>query len=334
MRISLRTLFQVILLAPCLARGQDPQLTQSFAAPMYLNPALTGNTQQDRIVANYRNQWSSAVVNAFQTYACSYDHRAAKLNSGFGLMAMRDRAGVNGLSFTQVSFNYSYEARINRKSAFRAGLRMAYTNRGLDPNNTLFADQVIRDNAPTSIEARMVERVNYFDVGIGGMYYNERFWAGISASHLNRPQQSLFTDGDARLPVRTSVHSGYRFPLDNQRMMYSHTIGTFAALYKTQDKWDQFDIGFYVDHEQLIGGIWYRGIPGLKAYQPGYPNSDAVSLMVGYDTPMQLRIVYSYDVTVSMLTMASGGAHEISLTYEWPRKVKSRKHKIVPCPKF
>ena len=301
---------------------------------MYLNPALTGNTHQDRIIANYRNQWSSAVVNGFQTYAASYDHRAAKLNSGFGLMAMRDRAGATGLSFTQVSFNYSYEARINRKSAIRGGLRLGYTNRGLNPNNTLFADQVIRDNAPTSIEPNMVERINYFDVCAGGIYYNERFWAGISVNHLNRPQQSLFMDGDARLPIRTSIHSGYRFPLDGQRMIYSSTIGTFAAHYKAQDKWDQFDLGFYVDHEQILAGVWYRGLPGLKAYAPGYPNSDAVSLMVGYDTPMQLRIVYSYDVTVSWLTMASGGAHEISLTYEWPRKVKARKHKIVPCPKF
>ena len=32
--------------------------------------------------------------------------------------------------------------------------------------------------------------------------------------------------------------------------------------------------------------------------------------------------------------MKSGGAHEISLIYEWPRKAKNRRHKVVPCPKF
>lgn len=56
--------------------------------------------------------------------------------------------------------------------------------------------------------------------------------------------------------------------------------------------------------------------------------------MVGYETPYQLRLVYSYDVTVSKLTMKSGGAHEISVIYEWPRTGKNRKYRAVPCPKF
>lgn len=329
-----RSLPLLLALAPALAVAQDPQLSQFFAAPMYLNPALTGNTYQDRIAMNYRNQWPSAVVNAFQTYAASYEHRSQKLNSGFGVMAMRDVAGANGLAFTQVAAAYSYEARINRKSAFRGGVRAAWTNRSYDPNSFLFADQVIRDNAATSIESGFVQQVSYMDLSAGGLYYNERFWAGFSVNHLNRPQQSLFLNGDARLPMRTSVHTGYRFPLDGQRMAYSNTVGTIATHYKAQGKWDQFDVGFYVDHDKLLAGIWYRGIPGLKAYAPGYPNNDAVVLMAGYETPLQLRIVYSYDVTISWLDLSSGGAHEVSLTYEWPRKTKARKHKIVPCPKF
>ncbi|HQW86130.1 MAG TPA: type IX secretion system membrane protein PorP/SprF [Flavobacteriales bacterium] len=324
----------VLALAPAALLAQDPQLSQFFAAPMYLNPALTGNTYQDRIAMNYRNQWPSAVVNAFQTYTASYEHRSQKLNSGFGVMAMRDVAGANGLAFTQVAAAYSYEARINRKSAFRGGVRAAWTNRSYDPNSFLFADQVIRDNAATSIESGFVQQVSYMDLSAGGLYYNERFWAGFSVNHLNRPQQSLFLTGDARLPMRTSVHTGYRFPLDGQRMIHSNTVGTFATHYKAQGKWDQFDVGFYVDHDKLLAGIWYRGIPGLKAYAPGYPNNDAVVLMAGYETPLQLRIVYSYDITISWLDLSSGGAHEVSLTYEWPRKAKARKHKIVPCPKF
>ena len=33
-------------------------------------------------------------------------------------------------------------------------------------------------------------------------------------NHLNRPDQSLQSDGEARLPMRTSVHLGHRIPLD------------------------------------------------------------------------------------------------------------------------
>lgn len=326
-------LIAVLAAATLRLSAQDPQLSQWYAAPMYLNPALTGNTHQDRIGMNYRMQWPG-IGPGYKTYAVAYDHRAADINSGIGGMVMHDRAGSFNLAFTQMALNYSYEARINRRRAVRGGIRAAYTSRTFDQGNMLFADQVIRDNAPRSIEAPSMQNVSYLDFSAGFLYYSEQFWAGFSTNHLNRPQQSIYVDGDAQLPIRTSVHAGYRFPLDGKSFRYSETKMTLAAHYKAQQKWDQLDLGGYVDHREVSFGLWYRGLPGLKAYQPGYPNDDAVILMVGYETPYQLRLVYSYDVTVSKLTMKSGGAHEISVIYEWPRTGKNRKYRAVPCPKF
>lgn len=315
------------------AMAQDPQLSQFYAAPMYLNPALTGNTVQDRVGLNYRLQWPG-IGPGYKTYAVAYDHRSPEINSGIGGMVMHDRAGSFNLAFTQVSFNYSYEARLSRKRAVRGGLRAGYTSRTFDQGNMLFADQVIRDNAPASIEAPTMQNISYFDFSTGFLYYSEQFWAGFSINHLNQPQQSVFLDGDAKLPMRTSVHAGYRFALDGRSFRYTETRMTLAAHYKAQQKWDQLDLGGYVDHRDLTFGMWYRGLPGLKAYQPGYPNDDAVILMIGYETPYQLQMVYSYDITVSKLTAKSGGAHEISVIYEWPRNSKKRKHRTIPCPKF
>lgn len=313
--------------------AQDPQLSQFYAAPMYLNPALTGNTHQDRVGLNYRMQWPG-IGPGYQTYAVAYDHRSPEINSGFGGMVMHDRAGSFNLAFTQISANYSYEARINHRKAFRGGLRVGYTTRTFDQGNMLFADQIIRDNAPTSVEAPMMQNTSYFDFSTGFLYYTEQFWGGFSVNHLNRPQQSLYMDGDARLPMRTSAHVGYRFPLDGRSFRYTETRMTLVAHYKAQQKWDQLDIGGYVDHRELSFGMWYRGLPGIKAYKPGYANDDAVILMIGYETPYQLQMVYSYDVTVSKLTVKSGGAHEVSIIYEWPRNNKKRRHRTIPCPKF
>lgn len=313
--------------------AQDPQFSQFYAAPQYLNPALTGNTHQDRIALNYRLQWPG-VQPGYETYMAAYDHRFSTVNAGIGGMVMRDRAGTSGLTFTTVGISYSYEARINYKRAIRAGLRLGYTMRGVDPSGYLFADQVIRDNAAASIEPNLVQQINYLDIATGGMYYSEQFWAGISVNHLNKPNQSLMIDGDARLPMRTSVDVGYRFPIDGRKLMKSERRMTIVSHYKAQGKWDQLDMGFYIDNQHLSAGLWYRGLPGVKAYQPGYSNSDAVILMAGYETENQLRFTYSYDITISKMTMKSGGAHEISLIYEWPKKAKNRKHRIIPCPKF
>lgn len=333
MQIRARTLFPIALLMGIGAFAQDPQLSQFYAAPLYLNPALTGNTFQDRIGLNYRLQWP-AIGPGYKTYAVTYDHRSPTLNSGIGGMVMRDQAGSFGLNFTQAALSYSYEARLNRRQAIRGGLRMGYTMRSYDPKGMLFADQVIRDNAPTSIEPTMLQSVSYIDFSAGLLYYSEQFWAGASVNHLNQPQESFFLDGDTKLPLRVSMHAGYRFAVDGRSLRHSETQMTLAAHYKAQDKWDQLDIGGYIDHNSVNFGMWYRGLPGLKAYQPGYTNDDAVILMFGYRTPYQLRIVYSYDVTVSKLTMKSGGAHEISIIYEWPKHNKNRRYRAVPCPKF
>jgi len=333
MRIRIHILMASALFMALRLSAQDPQFSQFYAAPLYLNPALTGNTHQDRIGLNYRLQWP-AIGPGYKTYSVTYDHRSAAMNSGIGGMVMHDRAGSFGLNFTQAALSYSYEARLNRRQAVRGGMRVGYTMRSYDPRNMLFADQVIRDNAPTSIEPALLSSVSYFDFSAGLLYYSEQFWGGFSVNHLNEPQQSLYLDGDASLPMRTSVHVGYRFAVDGRAFRHSETTMTLASHYKAQQQWDQLDIGAYIDHLSVTFGMWYRGLPALKAYQPGYPNDEAVVAMFGYKTPYQLRVVYSYDVTVSKLTLKSGGAHEISLIYEWPRHNKNRRYRAVPCPKF
>jgi type IX secretion system PorP/SprF family membrane protein len=329
---------RVLLMVIALAAGtrlfaQDPQLSQFYAAPLYLNPALTGNTFEDRIILNYRKQWPGTGP-GFTTYALSYDHNYAKAHSGFGGMVIRDVAGTNSLAFTNAGLNYSYEAHIDRRHAVRCGVRMGYTMREYDASGLVFADQIVRDNAPTSIESLPITRTSYFDASFGTMYFSENFWFGASFSHINTPQQSLFTDGDTKLPIRTSLHTGYRFRIDGQKVGKSHSRMTLAAHYKAQQDWDQLDLGWYINHDRLTGGLWYRGLPGFKAYAPGYGNDESIIAMIGVETQQQLKIVYSYDLTISSLSMKSAGAHEISLIYEWPKRGKNKKYRAVPCPKF
>jgi len=323
-----------LVLASLIARAQDPQFSQWYAAAQYLNPALTGNTHQDRIALNYRLQWPG-VQPGYETYMAAYDHRFSTVNAGMGGFVLRDKAGTTGLTTTTFGLNYAYEARINYKRAIRFGTRLGYTMRGVNPSGYLFADQVIRDNAAQTIEPNLIPSVNYLDLAAGALYFSEAFWAGVSVNHLNKPNSSLMVDGDGPMERRMSAHAGYRFPIDGQRnLARSETRMTLATHYKMQGKWDQLDLGAYIDHKQLTGGLWYRGLPIVKAYAPGYGNNEAVILMAGYQTENQLRFVYSYDITISKLTMRSAGAHEISLIYEWPANTKKRKHKIIPCPKF
>mgnify|MGYP006314054889 FL=1 len=327
-------LFWLLLISGWMnAFGQDPQFSQFSASPQYLNPALTGNTYQDRIAMNFRLQWPG-VQPGYKSYSVAYDHRNAALSSGFGGYVLHDQTGNQGLKFTLLALSYSYEARINRKRALRFGVRGGYTMRGISRDEFLFADQVIRDDASTSVESNIIENISYMDLAGGVVYYSDALWAGVSINHLNTPNQSLLTGGNANLPMRFTFHGGYRIALDDRILSRSETRFTLATSYKAQGKWDQLDVGGYIDHQRLSFGLWYRGLPIAKAYKQGYGNSDAVIMMIGVQTDNKLRFTYSYDITVSKLGLKSGGAHEISLIYEWPKRRKERNYKIVPCPKF
>jgi hypothetical protein len=109
-----------------------------------------------------------------------------------------------------------------------------------------------------------------------------------------------------------------------------------AFNYRSQDKYDQLDLGGYFERAPFYAGLWYRGIPVLKRYDEGYANNDAVAVLVGL-LVNDLRVGYSYDITISRLATHSGGAHEITLGYEIAQSHKKRsaaKRRIVPCAKF
>ena len=54
-----------------ISQGQDPQFTQFYANPLYLNPAFAGTSIQSRLVVATRIQWAS-IPGAFQTYSASF----------------------------------------------------------------------------------------------------------------------------------------------------------------------------------------------------------------------------------------------------------------------
>jgi len=52
--------------------AQDPEFTQFYANPLYLNPAFAGTARCPRVNLNYRNQWP-AISGTYVTYSASYD---------------------------------------------------------------------------------------------------------------------------------------------------------------------------------------------------------------------------------------------------------------------
>src|SRR6185369_11344180 len=83
----------VLILVGCgTVTAQDPQFSQFYAAPLYLNPAFAGATGQARVGANYRNQWPAIDAN-FTTISAFGDFYNESKNIGLGAIITKDREG-------------------------------------------------------------------------------------------------------------------------------------------------------------------------------------------------------------------------------------------------
>ena len=89
------------VMAVLTATAQDPQFTQFYANPLYLNPAFAGTARCPRVVMNYRNQWP-ALTGTFVTTSASYDQHVDGLTGGLGLLVTHDQAGKGTLNTTTV----------------------------------------------------------------------------------------------------------------------------------------------------------------------------------------------------------------------------------------
>lgn len=329
--------FCFFLLIAFSGRAQDPHFTQFYAAPTYLNPAFAGTSEQSRVAMNYRHQWP-AISGAFVTHNVAYDQFFSGINSGIGISATHDRAGTGALTYTNIGVQYAYEVQLSRKISLRPAMHVSVSQRSLDYNRLTFGDQLLRDNAAGTIDQDLIgfsdQNVFYPDFGSGILLYSDRFWFGLSAMHINRPNESLI-EKDSRMPIRYSAHGGYRFRVNEEsyNSPVQHIVTAFH--YRAQADFDQLDIGVYYEYNPITFGVWYRGLPGIKKNDAGYAHHDALALMLGVDIK-NVYIGYSYDITISNLAVNTGGSHEISLITEFARKRKNnrKRHRVIPCAKF
>ncbi|MES2516252.1 MAG: type IX secretion system membrane protein PorP/SprF [Bacteroidota bacterium] len=327
-----------VLLQIKFAYSQDMHFTQFYASPLYLNPAFTGANVCSRATLIYRNQWAG-IKKGYESYMFSMDHYLSKQHVGIGLQAAVDQAGTGGLRTTIINPSLAYETNINKTIAIRFGLQPGVVIKSIQFDRLLFGDQIARGGSAnpgsvSTVETRTANKA-FFDIGAGTLVYTSNYWLGASFFHLTRPNESLYDTESATLPIKYSVHGGTKIFINKEEKDPDLKKSVSIVMhYRGQGKFDQFDIGTYYSQRGISLGIWYRGIPGLKAYKPGYSNNDALAFVTGFQQE-RFNIGYSYDITISQLQRLTNGAHEVTLSYQFcsPKK-KKVKRVLVSCPKF
>lgn len=310
--------------------GQDPQFTQFYAAPLYLGPSFAGGNGGTRVILNYRDQWPK-LPGDYITYALSVDQYLPKYKSGVGLLLFRDEAGGGLVNTTDIGVNYNYNFNITKKWKLSPGIQLYYYNKNIDYNRLIFSDQITRDYITSrSIEMERlatIKPVRHIDVTTSLLAYSNKAWAGFTVDHMLVINKYLNNE-EGYLPMRVSVYGGGKYLLSNRiRSKIEESItGAFNLVF--QDKYKYLDLGAYYTRTPILVGLWYRGLPVFS----DNPNTGAITLQFGYKIN-SITIGYSYDYTISGLITKTGGAHELSLTYEMKPDTRKRKMmRSIPCP--
>jgi type IX secretion system PorP/SprF family membrane protein len=309
--------------------SQDPTFSQFYANPLYLAPSFAGATQEYRLGMNYRNQWPS-IPGVFNTYSISFDKAMPNFNSGIGVLATYDVAGSGDLSTTNIGLLYSYDFNINKQWHIRPGVNFKFYYLGLDIYKLIFNSQITGSGTSPSLYPPPFENVADVDFATSALVYNDRIWGGFTLDHLLLPKTSFYGN-DSNVPVKFNLFGGIQVLKKTRLRVKLQEVLSIAMNFQRQAKFYQTDIGLYYYKDPLIFGLWYRGIP-LVTSQAG----DAIIGLVGIKTS-QLHIGYSYDFTISNLIGSSGGAHEVSLVYEFTSFTfgsQRKKIRAIPCPEF
>jgi type IX secretion system PorP/SprF family membrane protein len=326
--------------------GQDIQFSQFYAAPLYQNPAFAGSAHKWRFAAHSRLQWpgirstlTSSSLSRFTTSFISADGYSEKYRSGLGLMAMRDWQSGSTLASTDIGLLYSYEILVSPTFTLRPGLQASFVQRSIDYSRLRFPqdfnDQTGYTGNTYTMEGEAIRR--YADISSGALFYSEKLWAGLSFHHINRPNQSMLSNVE-RLPLKYALTGGYKFHLkDKKYLAYLDRTGevtlTPTIHYKAQGKSDQTDVGLYFIYDQLMAGLWYRGIP-FKKLMKNLHNNESIAVLMGWKYE-GFSFGYSYDFVVSKLAnIRAGGAHELNITYLYNKTKHLKPMKRLPCPSF
>ena len=304
--------------------GQDAVYSQFYANPLYLNPSLAGTTMSKRLSANYRNQWPS-LNNAFTTYNVSYDQYIDALKGGIGVLVNTERVVGGLLSSSSAQLMYAYHLQAAKTVHINMALGGGIHQTGIDWGSLVFENPEYETQV--NYTSRLVPDFNCgFVLG-----YKDVFYIGTALHHVAQPDISFYSNVLDKLHRKYTIHTGGNIFFDPYRQ-YSDELPKVvlspALVYVSQNLSRQINLGMNLTLYPFVFGVWYR-----HAFQ----NTDAAIALVGFHL-RGFQFGYSYDITLSKFTNATGGAHEISLGYRFsPSKLTKstiEKQKAIPCPRF
>jgi len=303
-------------------RAQDPEFSQFYANPLYLNPAMAGVEGTAKVFLGYRNQWPGA-TNPYSTYQASYEQYLEPLQGGIGIHVMNDRQGGGVFNTISLDAVYSYHLQVSRELMVTGGIQASMGHRNMSPVGLVLPDELAGNPVTTLTGYSRI--YPDFSVGFAGFYRN--LFGGVAVHHLHQPFTGASDNPNTRLSRKFTAHVGAMIPIYEKRLGKEVLQVSPNLVFIQQDTYQQLNYGLEVVYSNLLGGVWFRQdlmfSYGTAIFSVGYGND-------------QFRVRYSYDAKLSApdVHIPSLGSHEISMVIIFENINKSNKHRAIKCPKI
>lgn len=289
----------LFILALILAGRSFPQQDPVYSQYMYnfhsFNPGSAGISRMVCMTATSRQQWLGFKGAPSTTgFSVNAPVRLFGSESGIGMVIMNDKTGFD--SDIKLSGSYSYHFELGN-GKLGVGISLGMLNKTLNPSwqipesdahTPVSGDPLIPENKESHIA---------FDAGVGVYYSTEKYYAGISITHINEPKIK-FSKGEPYLSRHYYATAGYSLNLGNPSYELIPSVLVFSDGHLVQ-----FTINSMLRYNKKVwGGVSYRA-------------GDALTGIVGIELYNGIRIGYSYDFILSDIRKSSSGSHEFMVNY-------------------
>ena len=338
----------------CSGIAQDQHFTQFYAAPLTLNPALTGSIDAKyRMGLIYRDQWRNVLDNPSTTIAGSLDlrfpivWRGAPLKdaAGIGLLFFNDKNPGTDFTTNQLALSGAYHKALTKfgDQFLSLGVQIGLSQRNVNYENLTFQDQFNGTTGYTNATGEELPPNNFsfadFSVGLNYSYApinKTGFFAGFGIHHVTEPQMSFYfdevepeTSPDNRLLIKYNGQLSLQVPVGKKLVLSPRVLFSSQGPHTEINAGNNFRILVSdIDNTAIHIGSWAR----MAGNFDDSFSMDALILMVGFEVG-DFLVGASYDASLNDLQVTTSGisrsALEFSIVF-----LGEYENEEIQCPKF
>lgn len=339
-----------MLLTAWQLNAQDPIFSQTFAAPNYFNPALSGSFDGSyQLSTLYRDQWrgieaplTTYMLNVQGKFEVAYNKTYTPDIVGVGLIFLSDVADFRGVSTNEIRLVGSYNKSLGEKfDQFLAiGFSGGVIQKSINFDNITFDDQFDQLNGYTLPTGEILPPnvLGVGDLTVGINYAvspsdRSRIYAGVAFHHVSNPNISFFNrannlnpaiDPDSFIGNKLVVYASSKNYLNEDLYILPRIL--LAQQLDNLEITPGVNIAFPLSFSsEFITGLSLRTLDHADGVQPS-----ALILMTAFQYK-DFQFGFSYDLNLQDVVQSRSGldAFEISIRFNG-----SYSNEVDICPTF